>query len=157
MEQRTILGALGGIRTGIGAALVVAPAFAGRIWVGEDAGGHGTRVFARALGARDVVLGGSLLAALRGNDERAAARLARSGVLADAADVVATVIAARNLQGSRRWMMPLIAGAVACGGALVWSVADDEPAAPVGAEEGIADHPEAVLAEMGATPAGVGR
>jgi hypothetical protein len=58
MEQRTVLGALGGIRTGIGAALVVAPAFGGWISVGDDAGGHGTQVFARARGARDAGAGG---------------------------------------------------------------------------------------------------
>ena len=72
MDTRHLGTIMGSIRTGVGASLLVAPAWAGRIWVGEDAGGHGTKVFARAVGARDVALGVGILAA------STAATLARS-------------------------------------------------------------------------------
>lgn len=47
---------MGTVRTGVGAAMMVAPGWAARIWVGDDADGHGAKVLARALGARDVAL-----------------------------------------------------------------------------------------------------
>lgn len=128
MNQRPILTALGAVRAGVGGALIVAPSFAGQIWVGQDAAGAGTRVIARAIGARDVVLGARLLTALRRGDLEDAATHARTGVLSDVADVVATVIAARELAGHRRWAMPLIAAAVGGAGALVWKVAEEADA-----------------------------
>src|SRR5690606_9503083 len=42
--------ALGVIRAGVGAALMAAPAWAGRVWVGPGADGPGSLVFARAVG-----------------------------------------------------------------------------------------------------------
>lgn len=102
---------LGVVRVGVGAALVVAPAWAGRIWVGPGADGPGSRVFARALGARDVALGARILRGLQsGQDVR---HWVTAGFTADVADVVATMIAARNLTPGRRAVMPLIAAGVA--------------------------------------------
>lgn len=101
---------LGGIRLGIGAGLLAAPGFAGRIWVGPDADGPGTKVFARAVGARDVLLGLRILKATR--DGESINEWVRLGFLADVADSTATVIAARHLTTARRIAMPLIAGAV---------------------------------------------
>lgn len=127
MNERNILRALGGIRLGVGASLVSAPRLAGKIWIGAEAGGPGTRVFARTLGARDVALGATLLSTST-TDLRAASALARLGVYADIADAVATILAVRNLEGHRRWLMPLIATAVAAAGAVVWTVAEAEEA-----------------------------
>ncbi|HVF33581.1 MAG TPA: hypothetical protein VM933_11150 [Acidimicrobiales bacterium] len=105
---------VGALRLGIGSALVVAPKFAGGVWIGENAGGKGIDVFARAIGARDVVLGARTLAAVRG--EAPARHWLKLGFAADAADAVATVLAFRSLTGIRRIVMPLIAGAVAAVG-----------------------------------------
>jgi hypothetical protein len=109
--------ALGVIRLGVGAALVVAPAWAGRIWVGPGADGPGSRVFARALGARDVALGLRILQGWRTGEP--VRHWVAAGFAADAADVVATLIASRDLTLTRRAAMPLIAGAVGAAG--VWS------------------------------------
>lgn len=100
----------GAIRLGVGSALVVAPGFAGRIWVGPDADGPGAKVFARAIGARDVLLGLRTLHAVRSEQE--SRHWLISGYAADAADVAATVIAWRHLSPGRRIAMPLIAAAV---------------------------------------------
>ena len=117
-----MLTALGAVRLGVGASLLVAPRLAGRIWVGDDAHGHGTKVFARALGARDVALGAAIVTSQR--DEDRAARLVQLGIGADIADAAATVIAWRNLEGHRRWAAPLVAFVVAALGARVWSMAE---------------------------------
>ncbi|HVM09669.1 MAG TPA: hypothetical protein VM345_14470 [Acidimicrobiales bacterium] len=115
IDRTTLLGA---IRLGVGAALVVAPGFAGRIWVGENADGRGTRVFARALGARDLVLGARILQTRA--DKKEAVDFVKTGVISDVADVVATIVAFRHLSPARRLAMPLIAGAV---GALGYAAA----------------------------------
>jgi hypothetical protein len=91
MDNRNVAIGLAGIRIGIGAALVVAPTFAGRMWVGPGTGGSGSKVFARALGARDVVLGyRTLRAALDGEEVEGWLQI---GALADAADTVAAGVA----------------------------------------------------------------
>lgn len=59
--SRTVDRVLGGIRLGVGAALVVAPRWAARVWVGPGADGPGSLVLARAIGARDVALGLQIL------------------------------------------------------------------------------------------------
>ena len=118
MDDNTTIKLLGALRLGVGAALVAAPAFAGRIWVGPDADGPGTKVFARAIGARDVLLGLRTLTALR--DGESPARWLQLGFAADAADAVATALAFRNLTPARRVAMPLIAGGV---GALGYAAA----------------------------------
>jgi len=148
---------MGIIRTGVGLSLVAAPGWAGRIWVGDDADGGGSKVFARALGARDVVLGYAILAA-SGPDPATAGRLVKHGVLIDVADVVATLIAYRHLEGHRRLVMPLVAAGVGALGALVWLLGDElqedpeegaEPSVSAAEVAGIVDQQDAVLAEQG--------
>ena len=102
---------VGALRLGIGSALLVAPKFAGGIWIGENAGGKGIDVFARAIGARDVVLGARTLSAVRA--ESPSRHFLKLGFAADAADAVATALAFKSLSPGRRLAMPLIAGAVA--------------------------------------------
>jgi hypothetical protein len=110
--------ALGAVRLGVGAALVAAPRWAGRIWVGPGADGPGSLVFARALGARDVALGLRIIDGVRtGAPVR---HWVVAGFGADAADVVATMLAGRHLEGNRRAVMPLVAASVGVAG--VWSV-----------------------------------
>jgi hypothetical protein len=114
MRPKDLAAVVGAIRLGIGASLVVAPRFAGGIWIGETAGGKGIDVFARAVGARDVVLGARTLAAARG--DAPARQWLKLGFAADAADAVATALAFRSLPRARAIAMPVIAGAVAAAG-----------------------------------------
>ena len=114
MNAQKLALVVGALRLGIGSALVVAPKFAGGIWIGETAGGKGIDVFARAIGARDVVLGAQTLAAVRA--EGPSKHWLKLGFAADAADALATALAFKTLSGSRRIAMPLIAGAVAAAG-----------------------------------------
>jgi hypothetical protein len=110
MDDRDKARLFGSIRVGVGGALLVAPGWAGRIWVGPDADGPGAKVFARAIGARDVLLGLRTLEAVNSKSE--ARHWLTAGYAADAADVAATVLAWRNLTPARRVAMPLIAAAV---------------------------------------------
>jgi hypothetical protein len=110
MDDKQKAAVFGAIRLGVGTGLVVAPGFAGRVWVGPDADGPGAKVFARAIGARDVLLGLRTMTAVR--SEREARHWLVSGYAADAADAAATVIAWRNLTPARRMLMPAIAAAV---------------------------------------------
>lgn len=116
-DPRTLALGLAGIRLGIGGVLTVAPQFGARLWIGPDTGGPGTRVLARALGARDVVLGYRTLRAVQQGEP--VAGWLQIGAMADTADVVAGLIAMRGLPGHRRFTMPLIAGAV--GAACFWA------------------------------------
>lgn len=114
MDPQKLALFVGAIRLGIGTALVAAPRFAGGVWIGENAGGKGIDVFARAIGARDVVLGARTLAAVRA--EGPARHWLKLGFAADAADAFATALAFKSLSRGRAVAMPLIAGAVAAAG-----------------------------------------
>ena len=110
MDEREMARVVGSIRLGVGAALVAAPGFAGRVWIGPGADDRGAHVFARAIGARDVLLGARTLAALKaGEPVRGWLKL---GFAADGADAAATLLAARHLTPLRRLAMPAIAAAV---------------------------------------------
>ena len=109
---------VGSLRLGIGAALLVAPGRAGKIWVGPGADDRGAQVFARALGARDAVLGLKTLSEL--GQKKEMKHWLQLGAAADAADAAATVVAWRALSPGRRIVMPLVAAAV---GFVGWTVA----------------------------------
>jgi hypothetical protein len=81
-----------------GLGLALAPGRAGASWIGRKAAARPqTQVLARALGARDVVLGAGALRALR-RDERDVARLWVMGAaVADGTDVLAALAARRHL------------------------------------------------------------
>ena len=111
MNRTQSLGtALGAVRTGVGAALVVAPRWAGRTWVGSGPATTAGTVFARAIGARDVVLGASTLAAAGSGGDTT--QMLRLGAMSDLADAVASLLAARSLDARRRVAMPLFAGGI---------------------------------------------
>lgn len=128
MDATQLTQAIGGVRAGVGAALVLMPGVSGRIWIGPGAGDGGAKVLARAVGARDVVLGVRTLEAA-GDGDRAALWL-HLGYLASAADVAGAVLGWRNLSPVRRVLVPVAAGAVGVAGYQAWRMlrsADGEP------------------------------
>jgi hypothetical protein len=110
-QARALAVAVAAGRVAIGLAALAAPSALARPWVGagED---PGRRVLARALGGRDLALGlGGLLAARRGRPLRG---WVEAGGLADAGDVVATLLALRHLPPrSSRGVLVVAAGAAA--------------------------------------------
>ncbi len=89
MDTRTLALTHAAGRIAVGAALALAPGTVGRTWVGRASGTPGTRVLTTAMGARDAAIGMGLAAALRSGREPG--DWVRAGVLADAADLLATL------------------------------------------------------------------
>jgi hypothetical protein len=96
-------------RIGFGLALIVSPGRLTASWLGGDAGRPGTRVVTRWLGARDLALGAGALAV---PDSQLRPWVA-AAIVADTADLVATVVAGDSLPLAGR----VLVGAVASGGA----------------------------------------
>lgn len=113
-------------RMGFGAGALLAPGLVARPWIGRHRDRTATAVLGRALGGRDLALGLGLVLAMR--HETRIRGWVEAGGLADAGDLVATLVAFRSLPRSGRWMVVLMtAGAIAA--ARVASVSVDQPAA----------------------------
>jgi hypothetical protein len=108
----------------VGAAFVLAPGLAGRLWIGRDAARRPVTVLARAFGVRDLALGlGVVIALDRGAPVRG---WIEGGVLSDAVDVAATLLAGDSIPADvRRGAVALGTGSAVLGVAL--SRALDEP------------------------------
>jgi hypothetical protein len=102
-------------RIGFGVALILTPGRVTAPWLGGDAGRAGTRVVSRGLGARDLALGAGALAV---PDAQLRPWVA-AAIIADTADLVATLVAGDSLPLTGR----LLVGAVASGGAALGAVA----------------------------------
>lgn len=110
MDYRQLVRMLAAGRVVVGAALVVLPGVAGSQWVGPTAHEAETKVFARALGVRDLALGlGTLNALDKGEPVRSWVQL---GGLSDAVDFAATAIALRRI-GARRALPLMVVAATA--------------------------------------------
>jgi hypothetical protein len=102
-------------RIGFGVALIVAPERVTSLWLGSDAGRPGARVLTRGLGARDVALGVGAIAAA---DSQLQPWVA-GAIVADTADLVATVAAGKSLPLTGRALV----GAFAAVGAVLGAIA----------------------------------
>ncbi len=120
-EAREYARWVAGLRVALGATVIVAPRLVTRPWLGRDVGRPTDKLLARSLGSRDIALGlGAILAIDRGGPARG---WLEAGGLADAGDLLATLLAFRSLPRFGRWTMLLaIGGAVAAGGVLAPSV-----------------------------------
>ena len=109
--------ALAAGRIAIGAALALAPRRLGRLWLGDAVQHPGARVALRSMAARDAVLGtGALLALKRGRPVRG---WLEAGAAADAADLVATLVAGSRLPASGRVGVPAFAVAGVAAGVVL--------------------------------------
>src|SRR3954466_3953495 len=100
MNPRAIARQISLGRMGFGIAFMLAPSWAGRMWIGPDASLPGTKLFIRALGARDFALGLGTLLAMR-HDRPTRGWLEASG-LADFADLVITLMAGEDVPAASR-------------------------------------------------------
>jgi hypothetical protein len=115
VEARLIARGLACGRLGFGAGLLVAPARFTHLWLGRDSTRAGTQVASRGLGARDVVLGVGALAA----EESQLRPWVTGALIADTADLLATVTAGRSVPVAGR----LVVGALALSAAALGAVA----------------------------------
>jgi hypothetical protein len=93
------------LRIGVGAAFVVFPGLAGRMWIGSDAARRPVKVLARAFGVRDLAIGlGVVIALDRGTPVRG---WIEAGALSDAIDTCASLLAGSSIHPALR--LPVIA------------------------------------------------
>jgi hypothetical protein len=114
-RERALLHARG--RIAVGAAFVLLPGLAGRMWISGDAARRPVKVLARAFGARDLAIGlGVVIALDRGTPVRG---WIEAGVLSDAIDTCASLLAGSSIPPAIRWpCIALGAGSAAAGAAL---------------------------------------
>jgi hypothetical protein len=126
-------------RIAVGAAMLAVPALAARGWIGSDADRAGTKLIIRGLGGRDLALGlGVVIALDRGAPVRG---WLEGSALADAGDLLATLLAGDGIPAGARKGVAALAGASAVA-AIALSRILDEPSAPVHAPEAtLTGHP----------------
>jgi hypothetical protein len=98
-----------------GAAFLVAPALAGRGWIGDDADRPGVQAIFRALGIRDLILGMLTLHVV--DRPGIGARTVATCAAADAVDFTATFVARKSLPPTAAAGALAVAGSAAVGGA----------------------------------------
>lgn len=109
-------------RVALGGGLVVAPGFVAGGWVGGVADKREGQALASGLGARDLALALGALRAL--SNGHGAAPWLRAGVIADAADLVATLRARDSLPPLAVPVVAAIAGGSVLLGAYLQSALD---------------------------------
>jgi hypothetical protein len=98
MNVRPFAQALAVNRILFGVNFLVAPDNAARTWIGRrEARRASTKVFARALGARDLGLGLGALNAMRARDDSTARTWMAAHAVADGSDLLATLAARDGL------------------------------------------------------------
>jgi hypothetical protein len=111
----------------LGSALLAAPRLSTPLWIGRRSISPASALLTRATGARDVGLAVGLLAALSGG--RSLRPWLAAGVLADAADVIATVMERDSLP---RTAVPLLISTGGVGVVMgIAALAGGENSAPV--------------------------
>jgi hypothetical protein len=117
----------------IGAILVLAPRLAGRMWIGRDADSRAVKVLARGLGARDVALGLGTAVAIDGG--KPARGWLEGAALADAVDLVSTLLARDSIPRGARRAVIATAGASMVSCAVLARRVDESPVPDVQAAE----------------------
>jgi hypothetical protein len=103
------------LRIGVGAAFVLLPGVAGRMWIGSDAVRRPVKVLARAFGVRDLAIGlGVVIALDRGTPARG---WIEAGALSDAVDTCASLLAGGSIHPAIRWPAIAIGATSAATGA----------------------------------------
>lgn len=114
MNARDIARLSAAARVAFGAGFIAYPPLTMRGWIGRDASRPSAVLLARALGARDLVLGAGTLASLA--DRSALRRWLAAGLVADGTDFAVTLAERDALPAAGRVMVLAIAGgAVALG------------------------------------------
>ena len=117
----------------LGASLVLAPRLAGPMWIGRDADSRAVKVLARGLGARDVALGLGTAVAIDGG--KPVRGWLEGAALADAVDLVSTLLAGHSIPRGARRAVIAIAGASMVSCAVLARRVDDSPVPDVHAAE----------------------
>jgi hypothetical protein len=125
-QARQLAEAVAWGRIAIGVTAFVAPTLPLRPWVGRDfAWQPRAKLLARSLGARDLALGIGVILALR--HDAPVRGWVEGGGLADAGDVLATLLSFGKLPKGGRWLVLLSAAGAAASARLAAPALDDKP------------------------------
>jgi hypothetical protein len=113
MAPRDAARVLAAGRIAIGAALLAAPRLTLGMWIGRESADRSVAPVGRALGVREVLLGGMLLHTL--DRPQVGSRWLRMLAACEAVDLAATVMAGRALPPAGRALVVAMAGAGAAG------------------------------------------
>jgi hypothetical protein len=117
VDEHQMARLLAALRLTVGTALLTAPGLAARAWVGPGGGGPELKVFARATGIREVVLGaGTLRALTRGSEARP---WVVGSAASDAVDALAALVSLGRVRPGRALLTAAMAGGAAATGAVV--------------------------------------
>ena len=115
---RRVAFALAGARALLGIGALVSPGLPAAPWVGRDESTRASvRLFARALGGRDLALGLGCLLALRSS--RNSRSWVEAGALADLVDTAATLLAFSSLPRRSRYLILAVTIGSAFSGAAI--------------------------------------
>lgn len=124
-QARQLAEAVAWGRIGIGITALLAPTAPLRPWVGRDfAWQPRAKLLARSLGARDIALGLGVILALR--HDAPVRGWVEGGGVADAGDVVATLLAFPKLPKGGRWLVLLSAAGAAAAARLAAPALDEK-------------------------------
>jgi hypothetical protein len=129
------------LRIGVGAAFVLLPGVAGRMWIGSDAARRPVKVLARAFGVRDLAIGLGIVIALdRGTPVRG---WIEAGALSDAVDTCASLLAGGSIHPAIRLPVIAIGASSTAAGAQLANEFDDttEPIPGQTPEAAMTGHP----------------
>jgi hypothetical protein len=138
MEHRDAAMTHARARIALGAAFVLFPGLAGRMWIGPEAARRPVKVLARAFGARDLAIGlGVVIALDRGTPVRG---WIEAGALSDAIDTAASLLAGDSIHPAIRWPAIALGASSAAAGAALAPHFGEHDLEPIEGET-----PEAVL------------
>jgi hypothetical protein len=126
VKPRALLTQLCVGRIAIGATLIAKPELVTGMWLGSDGRRPAIAVLGRGFGARDAVLGGGTLAAMRAGEGLKPWLYA--GLVADATDLIATHLGRHQLPKTSARLIYALAGGALVAGAANLASGDDSPA-----------------------------
>lgn len=125
-QARQLAEAVAWGRIAIGVTALLAPTAPLRPWVGRDfAWQPRAKLLARSLGARDLALGIGVILALR--HDAPVRGWVEGGGVADAGDVLATLLAFPKLPKGGRWLVLASAAGAAAAARVAAPALDDKP------------------------------
>jgi hypothetical protein len=109
-------------RIAIGIGLISAPRLFAPVWVGRDGLSGAARLFSRAVGARDIAIGASTLAAMSNSEPIRPWVIA--AIVPDAVDAIATYMERDEVPALSRPLVYLMGGGAALAGAAIQGSVD---------------------------------
>lgn len=125
-QLRQMIKVGGYARATFGIAMLAAPGLVADGWIGADGKRRGVKALTRALGIRDLLIGaGAILAA---NERRDLRRWVEFGMVADATDALATLLAVGSIPLRKAALVLLVAGGAAgAGGWMLGQLPEEVP------------------------------